>query len=165
MEHVDYRAIRDEWVRKYREVYVTEYDEVAFVWRPLSRAEFRNIAKTIEVPEEQFDEICRLCLLDPVIEDFDELPAGIPEALSKEILYKSGYGEDNPLMKKYEFDFDQEMQMFEHQVSCVVKFAFPDLSLEEIESWGLEKTMWYYSRAKWMLETFRGIKLEESKNQ
>ncbi|BCO16150.1 tail chaperonin_gp097 [Bacillus phage vB_BceM_WH1] len=161
----EYLRIRDEWVKEYREVYVTEFEDDAYVWRPLSRKEFREKIAPLEFETDKYDEICKLCLLDPVVEDIDLLPAGVPNVVGQEILKKAGFGKDNTLMKDLERQFDVEMRNFENQVSCIIKFCFPEFTLEEIDNWGLEKTMWYYSRAKWTLEVLRGVKLEEDTEQ
>jgi hypothetical protein len=52
------------------------------------------------------------------------------------------------------------MATFDNQISCVIKEAFNDITLEEIDHWQFEKVLWYYARAKWTLENLRGIELK-----
>ena len=92
--------------------------------------------------------------------DFDGCKAGVIQTLSMQILQESGFGNVSTgkiqaLMDKY----DSEMYSFQHQVSCIITEAFPDLNIEDVENWPLEKTIWYYSRAKYKLEQLRGVEI------
>ena len=51
------------------------------------------------------------------------------------------------------------MGQLEHQMDAIIALAFPNLKLEEIESWTLDKTLKYFSRAEWLLQ-MQGIPVE-----
>jgi hypothetical protein len=93
--------------------------------------------------------------------------AGIPEVITENVLKESGFTLTVKELDGKIFQLEQEMATFDNQISCIIKEAFPDISLEEIEDWQFEKTLWYYSRAKWTLENLRGleIKREDQPNQ
>lgn len=86
--------------------------------------------------------------------------AGVPEVLAENILRESGFTltieEFDSKLAKYERD----MGTLDNQIPCVIKEAFPDISLEEIENWQFEKTLDYYAKAKWVLSALRGVELE-----
>lgn len=150
------------WRLEYRAVFMTEIEGVQIIWRGLSRGEFRKIVATYDDEFERAEHVTRLCVLDPQIEDWsNEIYAGVPEILAQNILRESGFSEDDTKIERLIAEYDAEMQSFDNQVSCIIKEAFSDISLEEIENWPLEKTMWYFSRAKWSLATFRQLTLEK----
>lgn len=152
----------EEWKEIYTAVFVTQIEDFEIVWRGLSRSEYKKVMEYYEDEFERAEYVCRICVLEPVIEDWSqEIYAGVPETLAQNILHESGFSEDSSKMDSLMLYHDQEMRRFDNQVSCIIKEAFQDISLEEIEDWPLEKTMWYYSRAKWTLQTFRGITLEK----
>lgn len=162
MSEAQHRKQLDAWRKEYfGAVYVMEVMETEFIFRGLSRGEYEKAIKWYEDDYERAEFVCRQCVLYPEIDDYEEeIAAGVPEALVKEILQKSGLS-----MTAKELDYEiskqeQEMNIFTNQVSCVIKEAFPEIPIEDIEHWQFEKVMWYYARAKWMLETLRGVKLE-----
>jgi hypothetical protein len=153
----------EKWKDKYQNVYTTDIEDIIFTWRELSRAEFKKAMEYY--PDDDYDRaeyVSRLCVLDP--EDFDYSEgeyAGIPEVLTQYILQESGFADGSGKLKQLMDKYENEMQSFENQVSCVIVECFPHLSIEEVEAWSMEKTIWYFSRAKWMLEVLRGTKLEQ----
>lgn len=152
----------EEWRNQYTAVYLTEIEDVQIIWRGLSRAEFRKVVEAYEDEFERAEAVARLCVLDPQIEDWsNEIYAGVPEILARNILRESGFSEEDTKIQSLMTQYDGEMETFDNQVSCIIKEAFPDISLEAIEDWPLERTMWYLSRAKWTLKTFRGVNMEK----
>lgn len=150
------------WRKQYNTVYMTEIEDVQIIWRGLSRAEFRKVVDAYEDEFERAEYVARLCVLDPQIDDWsNEIYAGVPEILAQNILRESGFSPEDTKIERLMAEYDAEMRTFDNQVSCIIKEAFQDISLEEIENWPLEKTMWYLSRAKWSLQTFRNITLEK----
>lgn len=159
------RLILEQWRDEYYSIYLSVVNDIEFVWRGLSRAEYR---KAMEYYDDDFlraEYVCRLCVLDPVVEDWEaEIPAGIPETITQHILVESGFAEGSTKIKDLQHIHDQEMTRFENQVSCIIKEAFNEFSLEEIDNWPLEKTMWHYSRALWVLRQLRGVPIEEEES-
>jgi hypothetical protein len=154
----------EKWKEIYQNVYAVEIGETFYVFRALSRSEYR---KAMEMYEDEFDRaeyVCSVCVLDPAGIDYtSDLGAGIPETITTEILTQSGFIDGQSIVKELMFKYDNEMNSFDNQLTCVIGKAFPQYRLEEIETWGIDKTMWFYSRAKWVLKTFDGIELEEER--
>lgn len=150
------------WKDEYQAVFVAEINDIWFAFRSLSRAEFR---KAMDYYEDDFDRaeyVCRLCVLDPSDFDFSgDDYAGVPETLAQMILKESGFVEGSGKVKELLGKYEKEMESFEHQIGCVIAEAFPRYTLEEIDEWSVEKSLWYFTRAKWMLKTLRGVELTE----
>jgi hypothetical protein len=151
-------AWKDEY---YGAVYVTEVADTEFIWRGLTKGEFKKANAYYEDDYDRAEYVCRQCVLYPEIEDWGiDMYAGIPETLTEDILRISGFTLTTKEIDQKIFEYEQEMLTFDNQISCVIKEAFPDITLEEIDDWQFEKVMWYYARAKWTLETLRGLTLE-----
>lgn len=160
------RQIEDWKDEYYGAVYVTEIGDISFIWRGLSRAEFKKANDYFIDDYERAEYVCRQCVLYPFIEDYSiDMFAGIPETLTGFILKESGFTMTTVEIDNQIFQYEQEMRTFDNQISCVIKEAFSDISIEEIENWQFEKTLWYYSRAKWILENLRGVTLEKEEAQ
>lgn len=87
-----------EWkVRNNNEVYMSDFDDEIFIWRPLRRKEYRDLNR-VEGQRDEFyieESICRACVLWP--EEYGQHTmvfgkAGIPSTLSNLILERSGFG-------------------------------------------------------------------------
>lgn len=152
----------ESWKEIYQNVYAVEIGETFYVFRALSRAEYRKAVEFYEDEFERAEYVCSLCVLDPANVDYTEdLGAGVPETLTTEILTQSGFIDGQSIVKELMFKYDKEMESFDNQLTCIIAAAFPKYGLEEIEEWGIDKTMWFYARAKWTLRVTRGIELEE----
>lgn len=157
-----YKHQLEAWREEYfGAVYVMEIGDQQYIFRGLSRAEYKKSMDWYDDDYERAEYVCRQCVLHPEIDDYsEEIYAGVPEALVKEILRESGL---TLSIKEMDYEIavrEQEMQTFDNQVSCIIKEAFPEIAIEDIHNWQFQKMMWYYVRAKWMLETFHGVSLE-----
>lgn len=91
-----YNAL-EKWKSMYQnEVYLTEFDEKnIFVWRPLKRKEYKDIAKLQNADNFYKEErICEKAILFPENYGYMHMgagKAGIPTLLSELILEKSGF--------------------------------------------------------------------------
>lgn len=156
-------AWKDEY---YGAVYVTDVADVEFIWRGLAKGEFKKAQEYYEDDYERAEYVCRQCVLYPEVDDWAlEMYAGIPEVLTENILRESGFTLTANEMDKKMALMEQQMATFDNQISCVIKEAFNDITLEEIDDWQFEKVLWYYARAKWTLENLRGVKLEREEVQ
>lgn len=152
----------EQWKDQYQAIYIAEINEEWYIFRGLTRSEFKKATEYYEDEYDRAEYVCRLCVLDPVDIDYsDEQYAGIPETLCRLILEESGFASGSTKVKDLMLKYQKEMESFEHQITCVIAEAFPQFSPEEIENWSIEKTMWYFSRAKWTLQTLRGIELTQ----
>ena len=155
-----FREQLEKWKEKYGPIYVTEIRDQVFIWRLLTRKEHKLALELYEDDLERNEFVCRRCVLEPEIEDYSsDIYAGIPDLLAHEILTQSGFMDANHL-KQMMREYDQEMEIFENQIPCVIKEAFPDIPMEEIESWPWPKTLWYFSRAKFVLSHLRQIPIQ-----
>ncbi|MEW6770007.1 MAG: hypothetical protein AB1330_01255 [Bacillota bacterium] len=151
-----------EWQAQYGRLGHTEIGREEFLWRLLTRAEYRVLMEADLSPEEKEEWVCSCCTLYPPGYDFTNCLGGVPTTLAREILKESGFsydGNPNPLGREMLERFREEMSYFENQVDCIIIEAFPYLRLEEVAAWTVEKTMYYYSRAEWVLSQLRGIQL------
>lgn len=158
----EFKLQLEQWREHYHAIYVSEINDIEFIWRGLSRAEYRKAMEWYDDDYERAEFVCRLCILEPQVDDWAvEIPAGIPETLTQHILEESGFSEGSTKIKQLGLQFDAEMTKFENQVSCIIREVYSEFTLDEIENWPIEKTMWYFSRAKWVLAQLRGVTLEE----
>lgn len=147
--------------RDWRNVFVTRIGDQDFIYRSLGRKEFRDILNSEEMNDYLKEEvICEVCVLYPEDYAWDECEAGLPTKLSEKILHDSfldGFDSYHKILNFYR----QDMAELDNQVTAVINEAFPNLDLEEIESWDMEKTMKYFSRAEWSLHNLRGVPFNE----
>ncbi|PGV22892.1 hypothetical protein [Bacillus cereus] len=85
----------EEWKERYGGIYFTPFEGEPFVWRTLSRPEYREIIRdqtlTALDREEMFTEKCVLFPRNFTIEKMLKSRAGIPSLLSEMIMDKSGF--------------------------------------------------------------------------
>src|SRR5699024_10060545 len=126
-------------------------NDIVFFFRLLSKPEMDLAREMYEDDYERTEHICKLCVIEPVVEDYSiDIYAGIPEVLCKAILEESGYIDPEKvsiMIKRWE----ERLNDVEYQLPLVIKEAFPDIPLEEIESWSMDKMSEYYVKAKWLL--------------
>ena len=94
----------EKWKSMYNdEVYMTEFESEVFLWRPISRKEYKDIMKLQSADTFYKEErICERCVLFPENYNFSAMvkgKAGIPSVLSELILEKSGFVPKQPTMK------------------------------------------------------------------
>lgn len=152
------------WHEQYGNIFTIEINEVSFFFRSLTKKEM-DIAKEIYKDEyERTEYICKTCVIEPLIDDYSlDIFAGIPEILCGKILEESGYTNLNKIQSMIS-RWERKLEDVENQLPLVIKEAFSDLPLEEIESWPMEKTTEYYVKAKWILENLRGMELVSSED-
>lgn len=86
-------------------VYMTEYPNQTYIWRPLARPEFKKIVNLeSESNNEWFREerVVEACVLYPVDFSHDDVVnglAGTPSSLTDEIMNKSGFMPENMSVK------------------------------------------------------------------
>ena len=131
-----------------------------FIYRVLGRKEFNRIL-TLELSEmEKEDEICSTCLLYPQDFDFDDCEAGIPTLLCDTILQNSFLDGVESTIRLINH-FNEELETIEHQMYCIISEAFPNYTLDEIESWNNIRFCKMFTRAQWKLSTLRGLEMND----
>lgn len=158
-EPIDITSLFLRFSDEYRNVFILQLENNVMIYRSIGRKAYKDILLNKELTDLQKEEvICRECLLYPNPDTFDweNCDAGIPTQLRKAIL-KNSYLEsieDRELLKKY---YRSEMYDLDNQITCMINEAFPNIDIEEIENWDVEKTTKYFTRAEWKLHNLRGI--------
>lgn len=148
---------------QFEHVYFYQIDGQEYFYRPLTRAEYREISDhNADMSDfDREDLLVSTCLLWPEKLDFDRSPAGLIPQLAKLIIECSYLTkEERRNVLNY---YHSEMATLDNQITCVIHEAFPTYSLEDIEDWDIEKTMKYLSRAIWTLHNLRGIPVNTDK--
>jgi hypothetical protein len=153
-----YMRLQDE----HRNVYLHQIENQVFFYRPLGRAEYKKLLEDERFNDMEKEElICQVCTLWPEDYDFEECDAGVPTVLARAIL-KNSYL-DSVESRRAVLDFyRKEMFDLDNQITCIINEAFPQYDIEEIESWGVEKTTKYLSRAEWKLHNLRGLQFYDT---
>lgn len=87
----------EKWKSQFGSVYMTELDDDVFIWRTITRVEYKGVLKAKNADALYREErICELCVLWP--KDYNFLAmgsgkAGIPSLLSEQIMDKSGFAQ------------------------------------------------------------------------
>lgn len=147
-----------EWKQQYEAIFQMTIQEQTFIFHPLGREEYKQIVMMdLELGEFQ-EAICFNSMIHPEDYDFTKGMAGVAEVLSEVILEASGLqvGQAPQLL----MEFREEMRNFDYQADCVIHEAFPEFTLEEISTWSIRKTMYYLSRAEWIMEDLKGVHLQ-----
>lgn len=141
----------------YESIFQIEVLDHVFVFRALGREEYREIMDQ-QMDLGSFQEaICFTGNIFPNDYDFTEGIAGVAELLADLILDASGlHGKQG---KEILDEHRMEMENFDFQVDCMIHEAFPEFSLEEIATWPLRKSLFYLSRAEWILTNLRGVSI------
>ena len=159
-QEVAFKQQVEAWYDQYGEIYTAEVNGIVFVFRGISSAELKKANKLYADDLERAEYICRLCVLEPRVDDYSlEIYAGIPDSLCRLILEESGFTTDATKINKLIFDYENQMEQVENRIPCIIKEVFQDIPFSEIENWPIERTLYYYTRAKWILENLRGISL------
>ncbi len=148
-----------------RNVFLEQFQDQIFFYRALGRSEYKNILIDDRFNDMQKEElICQLCVLWPENFDFEDCDAGIPTMLMKSML-KNSYLDAVDSRKKVLDFYREEMFDLDNQITCIINEAFPNIDIEDIEMWGIEKTTKYLSRAEWKLHNLRGMEFYDTQSQ
>lgn len=160
---IDYTKLYVEYAMKYRNVFIVKIEGQIYIYRSIGRSEYRKILEDTRFSDPQKEElICSQCLLYPDPDEYDwaDKEAGIPTELMKCILTDSYL--DSLERRRYLHDYYRsEMYDLDNQISCIISAAFPGIDIEEIESWDVDKTTKYLSRAEWILKNLHGMQFAE----
>lgn len=89
----------ENWKHKYGDVYMTKFDSETFIWRTISRSEYKevlNMESEGDQPADWFREevVTDRCVIWPTDFDYEDIgdgKAGIPAVLAEKIMNKSGF--------------------------------------------------------------------------
>lgn len=96
-----------EWKKQYYSIYETSIIGYRFIFRPLSRAEYKVLKKEIsniddnadriEVRAENEEKVCKIATLYPEPEDLKDILencGGVADILADDIMYYSGFSDE-----------------------------------------------------------------------
>lgn len=158
------------WKNEYFEIFHAEIQGESFIYRPLSYLEYRYIIDQFEDNQDREELVCQLTVLWPELPDeyWEEEAGGpIPFILAKQILDNSYLtGEREQDVKRYRLQEEMKvLESIQEQTACLIKEAFPNLTLEEIMGWGMRKALWYEARARFVLTNIRGIQFRTEEEE
>jgi hypothetical protein len=138
--------------------------DTQFIWRPLTRKEFKDIS-SMNIEDEDAEElICHTCILEPDYDFFmDTGCAGIPSALAELIMNTSCLDGDS--IKSTLTAYRREMNKFESQMDLVIHEAFQNYTMEEIQTWPMVKSIARYAQAEWILKELRNVPLTTGEDE
>lgn len=149
--YLDYRS-------QYRNVFMEKINGYVFIFRSITRSEWKALVSSGYSTEESEDILCETALLYPPDFDLDQCEAGLPTILSDLIIERS-YLKDKQDFASVVSYYRSEMYNVGEQTICIINEAFPNLDIEEIEEWDLDQLAKYYSRAEWKLVNLRGLQV------
>ena len=154
-----------DYLTKYDNVFATQIDDEFFLYRLIGRSEYQTIYEDETFSDlEKENLIVETCLLYPENYDLDNCSAGIPSQLSSEILQSSLISDKEEIMASLENERTRILLDENEQINCLISVAFPNFTLEEIESWTMPKTLKYYTRAEWILANIKRVEIENYNN-
>lgn len=91
----------DKWKGEYGQVFATPYDDVTFVWRTISRSEYKQHIARIRDWLDREEEVCEVAVLWPKNFNFKdgEAKAGYAALISENILDASGFVAAGPIIE------------------------------------------------------------------
>ena len=156
-QKIDITDLYFQFKTKWRNVFIYRLGEQDFIYRALGRKEYKDICSDTRFNDiEKEDIICDQCLLYPKNFDWENCDAGIPTELVKNILKNSYLDTVNSRTQVLDY-YRADMFDLDNQITAIISTAFPNLDIEEIEQWDVEKTMKYMSRAEWILHNLKGV--------
>lgn len=155
-ERQDLQDAIDKWKKIHDRVASTTIDSQVFIYRSITRYEFRRIMAMELDDTEKEDLICELGLLYPIDYDLNGCKAGYITGLAKKIMELS-YLQDPDTTTNLLASFREEMLDIDNQIDCIIKEAFPEFDLEDLPHWTIRQAYYYLSRAEWILGNLRGV--------
>lgn len=151
----------DHYKEIYGHVFLLEFGGLEFIFRPLTRKEYKRITEQVYEDEFQAEEvICATATLHPEGYDFaGNGLAGIVKALSQRIIEVSGYAtpdQQTQMLDHYRY----EMNRFDTQAETIIALVFPGTTPEEMQDWTQEKLINRLARAEWVMRTIWGMPFE-----
>ena len=129
----------------YKIIYIRFLDD-EFLFRTLSRKEYKYIYSSAENKYDIDERICQTCCLMPEDYDFTSCAAGLPEHFSNAIQEHSGLNDVKKILSYCETE--RNTVTLEKQAMDLIKAFIPEYTYEEMEDWTWEKLMTYTAKAE-----------------
>lgn len=131
-----------------------------FVFRTLSKSEYKKILSVAEEEHQLEDMICQVGLVYPEEYDFSIAPlAGVSKTVSPMILELSGFTDVNVVIQSFDEYRHKMNTSFEQQCQALVKSAFPEVTFEEMDDWTWDKLLSVGAKAEYILN-LKGYDIE-----
>lgn len=154
---LDFDSIVKDLIAEHGTIFFANIDNNYFLYKPLSRKDYRAIVENNELTIfEKEDEVCAMTILWPENIDWDDIEAGIPSKLYKEILQNSFLDSAESIAHLIDV-YREELETLDAQMSCIISEAFPNYDIEEIEEWDMIKFCKIFAKAEWKLKHLRKI--------
>lgn len=137
------------------EVYSAEVEDDVYIFRILTRREYREILAVAQTESMVEEIVCQVAVLYPEGIDFANGAAGLPSLLAPHILQESGFGGADK-SRMYLDKYRMEMTRFEAQAEVAIQAAFPHTTDEEMQDWTVNEFMRKLARAEWLLQNVHG---------
>ena len=158
-QSVELDYLIEETFQKYSAVFFSEIDGQLYSYRPLGRKEYKDILSNENLNEwDKQDAIVKTAIIYPTNFNLDDCPAGVPDQLCNDIIEKSCLDPESMLYLLHMQR--QEAEQLGSEMACIIAEAFPNYSLDEIESWNNFKFMKVYAQAEWVLKNIRGVQFQ-----
>lgn len=146
------RAYIDELKALYHDVFVVQVYDNEFIYRLPSLLEVQDLEQRFPDTLIFQEELCRLCVLDPVIEDWtDDIPAGYVDSLATHIMEASGAWWDKSRIIKEMEEASNRLASLNELIPLTIKKAFPEYPLIDIRQWSFPRQLEYFGYAKWLI--------------
>ncbi len=156
-DQIAFDSIIDKLSKEYDNIICTNIMDEIFIYRPITRYEYKTIMTADIEDFEKQDLICDTCVLYPENYDWDDCLGGIPSELCNEILDKSCVSlEDMGILLEM---YREEMNELENQMVCIISKAFPAYKLDEIEKLDTINFTKLFTRAEWILQNLDGLEV------
>lgn len=150
---------------KYRNVFMERIGEQVFFYRSIGRKEYRLIIEDPDLNDLQKENVmCDVCVLWPENYDWNDCDAGIPGKLV-EVIRKNSFLDSIESRQSLLSYYRSEMYDLDNQITCMIHEVFPQFDIEEIETWDVDQTTKYLSRAEWTLHQLRGLQYVEPQGE
>ncbi len=158
-QSIDLDALIEETFQKYNAIFFSEIDNQLYAYRPLGRKEYKDILSNENLDDwDKQDAIVKTAIVYPTDLDLDNCPAGVPDQLCNDIVSKSCLDPESMLYLLHVQR--QEAEQLGSEMACIIAEAFPNYSIDEIESWNNFKFMKIYAQAEWVLKNIRGVEFQ-----
>lgn len=140
---------------KFGEVYAAEVEDDLYIFRLLTRREYKEILMVADT-EDMIQEIaCQIAVIYPQGLNFATGDAGLPGLLAPHIIHESGFGsQEKP--QEYLSMYRDYMTTFDAQAEATIQAAFPHITEEEMEDWTVGRLMKSLAKAEWLLQNVHG---------
>lgn len=153
----DFDMVVKQLAEEYGEIFFAEIGGSTFIYKPLTRKEYKMILNSNVLSDiEKEDKVCEKTVLWPYDINFDDMDAGIPTELYRQILTNSFLDSFTGAIDLID-TFREDLKVIDTQMSCIISEAFPNYDIEEIESWDMIKFCKIFSRAEWKLKNLRSM--------